>query len=127
MATKEEKLAALTDIYRRAVGAGKCRNQKEFAEILGITNTTLSSAMNGSERHLTESLVNRARAWEAAAFDGERVRQPERPPIVIPAETQDMYNNMARAIADLTDLLRRAGISVPRTASQKNEYRDGWK
>lgn len=127
MATKEEKLATLTEIYRRAVGTGKCRNQKEFAVFLGVTNTTLSSAMNGSERHLTESLVNRAKAWEAANFDGEKVRQPERPPIVIPAETQDMYNNMARAIADLTDLLRRAGISIPRTSTQKNDFRDGWK
>lgn len=127
MTTKEEKLAVLTEIYRRAVGAGKCRNQKEFAEVIGISHTTLSSAMNGSDRHLTDSLVNRARAWEATTFDGERIRQPERPPIVIPAETQDMYNNMARAIADLTDILRRAGISIQRTTAQKNEFREGWK
>ena len=82
--------------------------------------------MNGSEKHLTDSLIGRVRSWELNNLDGEKQRTLERPPIIIPAETQDMYNNMARAIADLTDILRHAGISVSTTASpQKNYIRDG--
>lgn len=51
--------------------------------------------------------------------DGQPTAVP-RPPIVIPAETQDMYNNMAKAIADLAEIVRRAGItaSVPATAEK---------
>lgn len=126
MATKQEKLDTLQDVFRRAQGAGICRTQKEFAELIGVTHTTISSAMNGSEKHLTDSLIGRVRSWELNNLDGEKQRTPERPPIIIPAETQDMYNNMARAIADLTDILRHAGISVSTPASsQKNYLRDG--
>lgn len=125
MATKDEKLAALTEVYRHALGAGLCRTQKEFAELLGVTSTTLSSAMNGSERHLTDSLVARALGWEARNLNGTEPKKPKRPDIVIPAETQDMYNNMARAIADLSDILRRAGLVVGNGLNiQKNFLRD---
>lgn len=64
METKEEMQLYLQGAYRRAVGAGKCRTLKEFAELIGVDRTGLSSALNGSERHLTKSLVKKVQAFD---------------------------------------------------------------
>lgn len=116
----------MTSIYRKALGLGVVKTSKEFAEALEMNVSGISSALNGSPKHLTESLVKKARRWEERTFPGgELPKQEKRPDVVIPAETLDLYNNMARAIADLSDILRRAGISVGVGSSiQKNFYRD---
>lgn len=121
--TLEEKKEIVVSVYRKALGAGLCRTVKEFAELLEMNVSGISSAMNGSERHLTDSLITKVLRWEKKNLDEDSMKM-RRPDIVIPAETQDMYNNMARAIADLSDILRRAGIGVP-TAVQKKFLRDG--
>ena len=125
--TTEERKEILVAIYRKALGLGVVKTVKEFAEALEMNVSTISSALNGSPKHLTESLVKKARRWEERTFPGgELPKQEKRPNIVIPAETQDMYNNMARAIADLSDILRRAGISVGVGSNlEKNFYRNG--
>lgn len=56
--------------------------------------------------------------------DDQPVAVP-RPPIVIPAETQDMYNNMAKAIADLAEIVRRAGITASVPAQTEKIFTDG--
>lgn len=123
----EERLEILTSIYRKALGLGVVKTSKEFAEALEMNVSTISSALNGSPKHLTESLVKKARRWEERTFPGgELPKQEKRPDVVIPAETLDLYNNMARAIADLSDILRRAGISVGVGSNlEKNFYRNG--
>lgn len=125
--TIEEKQEILVGIYRKALGLGVVKTVKEFAEALEMNVSGVSSALNGSEKHLTKSLITKARRWEERTFPGgELPKQEKRPDVVIPAETLDLYNNMARAIADLSDILRRAGISVGVGSSiQKNFYRDG--
>lgn len=121
--TLEEKKEIVVSVYRKALGAGLCRTVKEFAELLGMNVSGVSSALNGSERHLTNSLIAKVTRWEKNNL-GEETMKIKQPDIVIPAETQEMYNNMARAIADLSDILRRAGIGIPATL-QKNFLRDG--
>ena len=125
--THDERLEILTSIYRKALGLGVVKTVKEFAEALEMNVSGISSALNGSEKHLTKSLITKAQRWEERTFPGgELPKQEKRPNIVIPAETQDMYNNMARAIADLSDILRRAGISVGVGSNlEKNFYRNG--
>lgn len=54
------KLQALKDAYERCLATGVIRNQIEFAALIDVNRTTLSSAMNGSPRHLTDSLVSKA-------------------------------------------------------------------
>lgn len=121
--TLEEKKEIVVSVYRKALGAGLCRTVKEFAELLEMNVSGVSSALNGSERHLTDSFIAKVTRWERKNL-GEDSMKIKRPDIVIPAETQEMYNNMARAIADLSDILRRAGIGIPATL-QKNFLRDG--
>ena len=72
----------LQGAYRRAVGAGKCRTLKEFAELIGVDRTGLSSALNGSEKHLTKSLVKKVRAFEDS--DQPTTQDSEESILVIP-------------------------------------------
>lgn len=66
----EERRTYIQGIYQKALGAGICRTQTEWAALLGIDRAGLSSAMNGNERTLTESLVKKVKMWaQAQNFD----------------------------------------------------------
>ena len=54
------KLRALKDAYERCLATGVVRNQGEFAALIDMNKTTVSSAMNGSPKALTDSLVAKA-------------------------------------------------------------------
>lgn len=55
-----DRLEILNDVYRQLVASGVVTTRKEFAALLGVNDKGLSSAMNGSEKHLTASLVAKA-------------------------------------------------------------------
>lgn len=55
-----DRLETLNNVYRQLSEAGVVTTKKEFAQMLGVNDKGLSSAMNGSERHLTQSLVAKA-------------------------------------------------------------------
>ncbi len=57
MDSKQEKL---NRVFEQLQAAGKCRNKKEFAAMLGVGYTGLTKAMNGDEQHLTNSLLAKA-------------------------------------------------------------------
>ena len=57
-----QKLQELTSYFDAAREAGLCVNQKEFAALVGVAESTMSMAMNGAERALTDSLIGKARA-----------------------------------------------------------------
>lgn len=128
MDTIEERRFYLNLVYQKALGANKTSSVSQWADQLEINRSTLSSAMNGRPQACTNSLVRRVRSWAMEnGLDTEeretKPAEPQRPPIVIPAETLDLYTNLSRAIADLADIVRRAGYSVPASA-QKNLFRD---
>ena len=56
---KEEKLSILQAAYAESLRAGKAKNRKEFAELYGISPSSLSAAMNGDEKYLTDNLITR--------------------------------------------------------------------
>jgi len=55
-----DRLETLNDAYRQLLAAGVVTTKKEFAQLLGVNDKGLSSAMNGSQKHLTDSLVSKA-------------------------------------------------------------------
>lgn len=63
---EQEKLQVLTDAYNYCVSTGKARTKREFAELIGVHHTTISSAFNARGSYLTDSLVAKA----AAIMDG---------------------------------------------------------
>lgn len=56
------KLEQLIAYYTDLRVAGKIRNKKEFAELIGVNYTGLTRAMNGDEQYLTDSLLSRVTA-----------------------------------------------------------------
>ena len=56
-----QKLQELSSYFEMAREAGLCVNQKEFASLVGVAESTMSMAMNGLERALTESLIGKVR------------------------------------------------------------------
>ena len=59
----DEKQEHIRNVMLKAMAARLCTNQKEFAEIVGISRSGLSSAMNGDQKNLTDSLVRKIRAF----------------------------------------------------------------
>ncbi len=57
--TNKEKLL---DLYTLACRKKLCVSKGEFAELIGVSRQTLSSAMNGEERYATDKLIARAEA-----------------------------------------------------------------
>lgn len=53
----EEKLERLKALFQAAKDAGLCFTQRDFAAMVGTSEQTISSAMNRSERFLTERLL----------------------------------------------------------------------
>ena len=54
-----DRINALNQCYQKALSMGKVHNKKEFAELVGISRTSMSSAFNGDERYLTDSLISK--------------------------------------------------------------------
>ena len=130
-----EKKDRLVSIYRAAKDAGIIATQKDFAEALGVNYTSISAAMNGNERALTDRFCQRVEFWAQAQGIGPenagktalRANYDTRPDIVIPAATMDLYTSMAKSIDRLTALLERLqpGASAYSGAyTQKNPLAD---
>lgn len=121
-------------IYHRACMAGLCSTQKEFAELLGIDRSVISSALNGKERALTNSLESRVCLFaKAHNLDGD-APQPAEPAktstergVFLPEETRQMFENLTETIKLQARLLDRLqgedahsstlGISAPKNFS----------
>lgn len=99
----EEKQTYIRRVFNLACTAGLCQTQKEFAELLGITSSTLSSAMNGSERHLTESLVIRVRAF---ALEHGLENNPKPGGVYLPPETLEFITNLSETIRLQAEMLK---------------------
>lgn len=55
----EEKQAYFQELYDAAIANGLCRNQKEFAELLNISETSVSKALKGNYNYLTDRLLKK--------------------------------------------------------------------
>ena len=99
-------------IYNEARARGLCHKQKDFADLLGMNQSTISQALTGNERYLTDSLVKRIKAWEkqvlVVPIQAPTIQQePARPDIVIPAATMELYTSMAKSIDRLSAMVER--------------------
>lgn len=107
----DNKKDYIKSLYDEARSRGLCFTQKEFAALLGINQSTLSSVLKGDEKYLTDNLIRRIKAWERQVLQREPAAQaqaqPARPDIVIPAATMDLYTSMAKSIDRLTALVER--------------------
>lgn len=72
---KEEKLQYLNVCYAKALSTGKVKSKKEFASLYGINPSSLSAAMNGDEKYLTDNLISRLQA-DSTPIETEREMIP---------------------------------------------------
>lgn len=114
---KNTKLEALKDAYERCLASGMIRNQSEFSALIDINRTTLSSAMNGSDRALTDSLV--AKAVKIANELEGRTRQPEHTVPLVPFAVRGgaSLNDITEGVTDaqcerITSPVRGAEIAM---------------
>ena len=122
---------ALLDLYEDLITAGKIKTKGEFAQLMGVGRNSLSLAMNGNERALTDSLMLKARALrrrelgEAPAVSSHApVESAEGPDgIFIPRETLTLYESLARTAENLSALVSRLMPgSLPETQGKKSIY-----
>lgn len=78
--TENEKLQTLTDAYNYCLASGRVKTRKEFATLIGVHHTTLSSAFNSRGQYLTDSLVSKA----AALLESHGVEKKADSILVIP-------------------------------------------
>lgn len=106
------KQGRLTQLYNTLLIQGEVRNQKEFAEKIGINRATMSSALNGDERYLTHGMLIKVKAaypWVNIGYIEEGVGQlyqsPSPAPVLqIPGEQRPFEENeepttLAQALA----------------------------
>lgn len=58
-----DKKEYIRNVMLKAMAAGLCSKQFEFAQILGVSRSGLSAALNGDEKNLTDSLVRKVRSF----------------------------------------------------------------
>lgn len=62
----ETKKDYVNRIYRLALFAGLVENKKEFADLLEMERSSVSGAMNGNEKNLTDRFVRRVQKFAEA-------------------------------------------------------------
>ena len=73
-----------------------------------MNQSTITNALKGNEKYLTESILRRLQSWERQVLGASTQPQPEqKPDIVIPAATAELYTAMAKSIDRLTALVER--------------------
>lgn len=107
-----EKQKRIEEIYGLARLKGLCKTKKEFAELVGLNASSISSALNGREGYLSDKMLRTIETWakyNGVLDDGPALKsqEPARPDIVIPAATMDLYTSMAKSIDRLTALVER--------------------
>ena len=118
-----DKKEYIRNVMLKAMAAGLCSKQFEFAQILGVSRSGLSAALNGDEKNLTDSLIRKVKAFArehgleggapAPAVQPEPEVQPKRT-IEIPAETLELYTSLAKSVDRLSAMVERMmpGASV---------------
>lgn len=110
----EEKINYLNRIFSLARAKGLCKTQGEFADLLGMNASTMSGAMKGNDKYLTDNFMRRVQTWARQMNLEEETRpQPQAPDIIIPAATATLYNNMSETIRIQAELIARLQGSIP--------------
>ena len=117
--TLDERRAYIQQIFNLARINVVCSNQKEFAEKIGVNRSTLSLALKGDARYLTEGLEVRVRYFaqqyelDLSPAPASREHQAQPSGIYIPQETLDLYTNLSETCRNLSAIVARLGIQAP--------------
>ena len=99
-----EKADFINRIYSLARAKGLCKTQGEFADLLGMNKSTISAAMNGTERNLTDNLIKRITVWasQMGIDDSATPAHDE----AMNSATVKMYENLAESLRQMSETIR---------------------
>ena len=66
-----DKMSLVERAFRQLQAEGKVKTQGDFARLLGVSQNTISAAMNGNETYLTDNLLKKVNKFYEENFDGE--------------------------------------------------------
>ena len=103
------KKETLEKIFALARMKGLCKTQKEFAELVAVHPSTISLAMKGDPKYLTDKLVLAVERWAKieGLIDPKPAEPAPQPDILIPAATAALYNNMSETIRIQAEIIAR--------------------
>lgn len=81
-----DKKETLNFLYEQIRNAGFCKTQRDFAALLGINEKGFSAAMNGNEKYLTDSLINKVSKFYEENVEKGLTPQSAKTLPVIPTE-----------------------------------------
>ena len=131
----ENKKDSIVRIYGLAVAAGLCSRKQEFAQLLGVERSGLSSAMSGKEKYLTDSLILKVQAFAKrnGLEDLPAVEEPKNKGVWLPEETRQIFENMSQTIRIQAELIAHYTGAITldqqylRAVAPKNEAHRGEK
>lgn len=98
-----DKLTRLTSIFESLKASGKVHNQTEFAEYIGVNKSTVSAALSGNERYLTDRLLKKIEF----IMDAKEEKEPEKAPgIFLPGSTLKLYEAMVESNKELSSTVK---------------------
>lgn len=63
----------INEVFERARAAKLVKTRADFADLLEINRSSLSAAMNGNEKYLTDSLEKKVKRFHQTHFNGEDI------------------------------------------------------
>ena len=123
---KTEKIALIVDAYNQLRVRGIVKTQGDFAQLLGVSQNSLSGAKHGDDRYLTDSLIERVRALvnyhpDVAPHVAVQARE-EQSGVFIPEKTLELYTSLAKTCDRLSAIVDRMLPADP--AAKKNYSAD---
>lgn len=112
MASTQDNMNALNDIYARAISSRLCASKKEFADMVGVSRQAISAAINGDPNYATDAIVVKA----TRALDGALASISMRNSGNSHGNTQKNFASDAEDIKHVVDRL------VDEMAKQRESY-----
>lgn len=120
---KSEKIALIVDAYNQLRVRGIVKTQGDFAQLLGVSQSSVSGARHGDDRYLTDSLIERVRALvnyhpDVAPHVAVQARE-EQSGVFIPEKTLELYTSLAKTCDRLSAIVDRM---MPAAQSGEKNY-----
>lgn len=108
---KSEKIALIVDAYNQLRVRGIVKTQGDFAQLLGVSQSSVSGARHGDDRYLTDSLIERVQSLvsyhpDIAPHVAVQARE-EQSGVFIPEKTLDLYTSLAKTCDRLSAIVDR--------------------
>lgn len=108
-------------IFNRARAQGLCKNQTEFASLLGMNTSTISRALQGNAKYLTSNMVKRVRTWADQVLTDEEPDQQKNDVI----QDDEIMDRITRTNEQLAENNRQIAETNAQLVSMLQQFMQG--